>query len=92
MSKHDKPTPYTKKQLSTQILNAYTSIHDLNCGCNNPLLHIVEQIFEKEPTIKQQCLTSQEDGGDQETGTDIDGFGPGELERLFAEDADADTG
>lgn len=91
MSKHEKPTKYSKKALDIQILNTYTSVHDLNCGCDNPLFHIVQQIFEKEPEIKQKCLTTGENGDTREEDFDIDGLGPGELEALFAEPEDAAT-
>lgn len=91
MSKYEKPTKYSKKALDIQILNTYTSVHDLNCGCERPLHHIVEQIFEKEPSIKKECLTTGENGDTPADDFDIDGLGPGELEALFAEGEDAAT-
>lgn len=80
------PPRYTKKQLTLQTVNSYVSIHDLNCNCKEPLKHIINQITEQEPSLKPWLATTTEDTGDQNGDGDIDGFGPGELERLFAED------
>lgn len=75
---------YTKKQLNLQIVNCYVSIHDTHCHCKSPLKHIIQQIEEQEPSLK--CHVSTTDAaGNQDGEKDIDAFGPGELELLFAE-------
>jgi len=86
------PPRYTKKQLTLQTVNAYVHIHDLNCNCQEPLKHVIKQILDQEPTIKPWLATITEENGDQDGEKDIDGFGPGELERLFAEDAATNEG
>ncbi len=86
------PPNYTKKQLNLQMVNAYVHIHDLHCHCKSPLNHIIEQIHQQEPTIKKWPVTTTAADGTQDTDAAIDHFGPGELERLFAEDAGENTG
>lgn len=76
---------YTPRQLNLQQVNTYVAVHDLNCNCKNPLRHIIKQIQQQEPTLKCHHFTTAEDGN-QDGDVDIDGFGPGELEKLFAED------
>lgn len=100
MSKFYTPSKYSRKQKNLQEINLHVAIHDLNCGCNNPLKHIIYQFLEQEPSINftnkeikqlQQCHSTGKDGDDH--GDDDTGFGPGDLEQLFAEDADtANTG
>lgn len=80
------PPKYTPKQLNLQIVNCYVGIHDLHCHCKSPLNHIIQQIKQQEPTLPWHDTTTK-DGGNQDGEKDIDAFGPGELERLFAEDA-----
>lgn len=79
---------YTPKQLQLQMVNAYVHIHDLHCHCKSPLRHIIQQIENQEPSIKKWRDTTTADDGDQHGGDVIDQFGPGELERIFAEDED----
>lgn len=90
----DYVTPnYTKRQLNLQMVNLYVSIHDLHCHCKSPLKHIIKQIEEQEPTIKKCPDTTIAATGNQDGEDAIDQFGPGELDRLFAEDdAAADEG
>lgn len=86
---YSKPCAYNKKALNLQIVNTYVAVHDLNCGCNEPLQHIIRQIEDQEPTVKT-CRTTTA-AGDAPTTTDgIDDFGGDELERLFAEDDEKD--
>lgn len=74
------------RQKNLQIVNTYVAIHDLNCHCERPLHHIIQQIHDQEPTLqKELCLTTAKDGGDPTGKETIDDFGPGELEALFAE-------
>lgn len=89
---YSKPVKYSQKGLNLQIVNTYVAVHDLNCGCNEPLTHIIKQIQEQEPSVKKWPTTT--DTGDahgQEDG--VDGLGEGELEALFADgDAENTTG
>lgn len=78
-----------QRSTKLQWLNHLASTHDLLCKCDHPLKHTVNTIFEIEPELKKECLTTQEDGGDVDT---IDGLGDGELEALFAQDEKEDTG
>lgn len=91
MSKYEKPK-LSPRQKNLQIVNAYVAIHDLNCHCEKPLHHILQQIYDQEPTlIKEKCPSTTIAGEDHTGETDIDGFGPGELESLFADAEDAAT-
>lgn len=85
-----KPAKYTKKQLNLQIVNTYVNIHDLNCGCDEPLKHIIQQIQDQEPSLKP-CLTTTATGEDPGPVDGVDGLGDGELEALFAETNEEDT-
>ncbi len=85
------PPKYTKRQLNLQMVNSYVGIHDLHCHCKSPLKHIIKQIEEQEPTLKCQDTTTAVTGNQDGEGG-IDDFGPGELERLFAEGDDEKEG
>lgn len=86
------PANLTKKQLQLQNVNCFVNIHDLNCYCKEPLKHIIQQILTQEPSLKPWLATTIADTGNQDGEKDIDGFGPGELERLFAEGDDEKEG
>lgn len=92
MSKFYKPVPTSLKHRNLQWINLNVAVHDQHCHCEEPLKHIIFGILEQEPTLKftpeeskeiQKCLTTS-DLGDA-AGTE-DGFGDGDLERLFADD------
>jgi len=98
MSKYYQTIPYTYKHKSRDWINTNVSVHDLYCSCDKPLEHIILGIIDQEPNLRfdeqdkikiQKCLTTTKD-------TDaLDGFGDGELEKLFEDDIgepDADTG
>lgn len=85
------PPKYSTKQLNLQVVNCYVGIHDLTCHCKHPLRHIIKQIEDQEPSLKCRVTTTEKDGDHAGEG-DIDQFGPGELERLFAEDAEENEG
>lgn len=85
-----KPTKYSKKGLQLQIVNTYVNIHDLNCGCDEPLKHIIKQIEEQEPTLKR-CHTTTETGENHGQEDFVDELGEGDLEALFAEPDGEDT-
>lgn len=91
---------YSPRQQENNILNACCGVHDLACGCKDPLKCVATLIFFKaEPTNfnkeeKKQilkCLGMEDtaiDGGDRTT-ADAD-IGPGDLDLLFAEDGDGE--
>ena len=92
MTNYYKQIQWSQKHKDLNFVNSICSNHDLWCCCNDPLKHTIITILKQEPTIKfdkedskiiQKCLTTTEDGGD---GDVLDGFGDGELEKLFGED------
>lgn len=86
MSKLWKPTKLTPRQQNLQTVNTYVNVHDLTCNCNEPLKHIIQQITEQEPSIKKETWFTTTDNGENPGGVgDVDDFGEGELEALFAE-------
>ncbi|AAL11041.1 ORF2 [Torque teno mini virus 8] len=93
------PTKDSHRQKNLKWLNFVTHAHDIFCDCDSPLQHTVANILIQEPNIKfntqekdllKKCLgetTTTEGAGDPE------GFGDGDLERLFTEDfGEEDTG
>lgn len=82
---------YGKNAMKNQLLNTIVGNHDLVCSCESPLKHITNIIFEKAPPSNfteeekkkiKKCL------GEEPTtdliATEDDGFGPGDLDQLFA--------
>lgn len=69
---------YTGKGLEGQWLNLIYSSHDLCCGCSTPINHL-------QHLLKCRGLigTKEEDGQEEETPEE--GFGSGDLEKLFEE-------
>ena len=88
---YSKPVKYSKKGLNLQIVNTYVNIHDLNCGCTQPLKHIIQQIEDQEPSIKEWRTTTAT-GDDHGPEDGVDGLGEGELEALFADTEEDTTG
>lgn len=86
------PPKYSKRQLDLQNVNTYVNVHDCSCRCKSPLKHIIQQILHQEPTLKPWLATTIADAGNHDGEKDIDGFGPGELEALFAEGEDTKDG
>ncbi len=96
-SNYYKKTFYNASGQQKQLLNCIVGDHDLICCCEEPLQHITDLIFTANPDIKfkeetkqkiQKCLgTTQEEDGDDDAG-----IGEGELDRLFAEEFDENTG
>lgn len=92
MSSLWKKPPFTPRQHDTHWMNLIFSTHDLYCGCKDPILHLMYTINRDNNAPKPiedlqniKCLltgiTGEETGDIEDTG-----FGPGDLERLFAED------
>ena len=63
------------------LLNLINHAHDLICPCEQGIVHTHEIIEEINPELKKCRSTTTAQDGDV-----IDGFGPGELDALFAED------
>ncbi len=87
MSKFLKKGYYEGRALETQWINATFSIHDLFCGCLDPINHLKE-------IHKQQCHPTKDVGiGTETTGdNDDDVIKPGDLEELFKEENTANQG
>lgn len=91
-----KETVYSPKQLETHWINNIFHSHDLFCGCPKPLLHLLTVINRNSAAPKPeseipniQCLLT----GETTMATTGDhGIEEGELEKLFAEDTEEDTG
>lgn len=62
-------------------VNTIVMIHNLQCECDKPLDHTIDVIYQQEPTLKlPKCH------GGEDPITEEEGFGPGDLEALFADD------
>ncbi len=97
-----KPAVYTSEnQKKLQWLNFCNQSHDLICGCDEPTKHLLKTILEKsnwlditedKKTTIKQCLGLEEDhtATEDKPGEEDEGFGPGDLETLFAEDNEPD--
>lgn len=86
MSKFLTPALYKNKALETQWLNNIHSTHDLFCGCDDTIRHLISILS---TGGKQLCLpsTSTEDATTQTGGEDVeDILDEGDLDALFAED------
>lgn len=92
------PVIRTFKQIQSDWKNLIVHIHDNICSCDDPIEHTIHNLTTnpkelrlKESTKKQlqQCLTTTEDHTEEDV---IDGFGDGELDALFAQDTEEDTG
>lgn len=94
MSKQLQNVKYGPKQLETNWVNNIFHSHDLFCGCDNPLKHLIIILNKQGKAPKPEseaknilCLITGE--GDS-TDPEEEPFGDGELERLFAEDPSGD--
>ncbi len=89
----------TTRELSLQWRNMIVHFHDIICKCNSPLEHTIDNIICNEPNLRlpestkkqlQKCLS-----GTADTGADAaadDGLQDGDLEALFADTDENDTG
>lgn len=71
---------YGPGALEQNWLNTIYGTHDLMCGCPKPIEHLLQ-------ILKKKCLLT-EDGtdGEEKGDTPEEGFGPGDLDKLFEED------
>nr|ALN98240.1 ORF2 [Chimpanzee anellovirus] len=95
MSKLLTPALYKGKSLENQWINGIFHQHDLFCGCHDPITHLLTVLNRQGKAPKPEseipnikCLIT---GEDNVPGEDVDAFGPGELEALFADGPTADT-
>nr|ALN98243.1 ORF2 [Chimpanzee anellovirus] len=93
MSKLLTTAKYTGRNIENQWINNVYSSHDLFCGCNDPILHLLTVINKGSQAQKPEeeiqnikCLIT----GDPTKITAEDLFEEGELERLFTEDDGTD--
>lgn len=92
MSKLLQHPTFTGSALEGQWINTLHNTHDLFCGCNKPLQHLLTIYNKKGNAPKPEeeiknilCLIT----GDKDSTTlEEDGFEEGELEKLFEEDGD----
>lgn len=94
-----RPTYYNSTSIQQQMLNTFVSVHDLTCGCDHPIEHILwttatkgkpTGFTEEEKSTLKKCLGFGENltiKEEEETGIE-----DGDLDRLFAEDDTEDTG
>lgn len=68
------------------LLNLINHAHDLICDCEQGIPHTHKIIEEINPDLKKCHTTTTDNHGDV-----VDGFGPGELDALFAEDGEKDA-
>lgn len=99
MTNYLRPTFYNNRGKHTQWINNICNSHDLLCGCETPIKHLILTIAEREEKIEVtteekrnilKCLSTTEDLTTK-TGEDgdIDEIG---LDAIFAEDMDDGTG
>lgn len=94
MSKLWTPPVYGPKGLELQFYNGIFHIHDLHCGCKDPIIHILSQIAIQSGNTnlslhqlkKLKCRLTGEDGAEEEEET----ITAGDLEQLFKEPFDAE--
>lgn len=101
MSDNFKKTYYSTRALHNQYLNSIVNIHDLFCVCDDPFVHTTNLIFEQVKPTKFTEENKQQIKKCLGIGTEEDAAGPGdavdgltgeELEKLFDEGPDEETG
>lgn len=91
MSKLQQKTIYGDRALQIQWMNLIFNSHGMICGCDNPRKHL-EDLLELDN--KKCLLTTTDTDGDADHRGDVDihGFDAGDLEELFKDSTDGDTG
>lgn len=86
------------KQLQLDWKNLLVHVHDNLCACDSPIEHTIHNLTENPKELRlstatkkqlQQCLTTTDAHIKKDV---IDGFADGELDALFAQDTEEDTG
>lgn len=88
MSKFLKPGFYDGKALEQQYMNAVYSIHDLMCGCLDPINHLIE-IRKRDKWLPTKDAATTTENGDQED--DDFPLTGGDLAQLFDTDKEEDA-
>lgn len=91
--------------MELHLTNSTIQIHDLGCGCRDPLRHMLHLLLNNkiESTIKEEtkqqikCLLEQDSGDGETTAVDtphggVDDLEPGDLDALFGEPFEDDSG
>lgn len=92
------PTYLSDKAKEKALLNSIFTSHDLCCGCPDPpthLLHLIAPIVKPEHLNKEEKATIRKCLSgiiEEEDPTGEDGFAPGDLEQLFADDVGENDG
>lgn len=93
MSSFLTPAIYSKNGLENQWVNTTWNTHELFCGCNDPWKHLAS-ILSRQGS--QLCLpsTTTADAGTQAptAGEEEDTLQEGDLDKLFEEDFDDESG
>lgn len=88
MSRYE-PPKYNSKALQLQWVNTLVNVHDLHCGCNDPLQHTIIAITTQEKNLRftepekknlKKCLFGEEDTQEEDV------IGDADLAALFSED------
>lgn len=94
MSDYLTPALYQKRALELQWMNNIVSSHDLMCGCNKPIQHL-EHCLDKFSYKECRSTTAigYPDGGEGDHHGEEDlHIEEGDLDKLFEEPFDEDTG
>lgn len=90
------PVKNSIKNRNLDWINCIVQVHNLQCSCETPLEHTVEEILHQEPNLDYKKPTKCPTGTVDQLTTEEDVFGEGSLEALFAEnfgeEEDAPTG
>lgn len=83
------PSKYNSKTAQLQWINTIVNVHDLHCGCNDPLEHTIIGITTQEKNLRfsdtekknlKKCLFGEEDTHEEDV------IGEDDLAALFSED------
>lgn len=89
-SRYVRPT-LSAKNRNLDWINCIVQVHNLQCQCDTPLEHTVEEILIQEPNLQfnkpEKCLGTTKDLST----ADVDAFGDGDLEKLFEQDFGEDA-
>lgn len=85
MSKFMREPAYSPRRLEQQWINGCIHLHDLCCGCPDPLKHLKHLLTKEEKcpsTTTEETTSTKETGGT--TTTDDVNIDAGDLDALFA--------
>lgn len=79
------PVKTSKRNQRLDWINGIVQIHNLICGCEEPLKHTIEEIWAQEPSLHPYHQSCPGTGNGDHTG-DVAELENGDLDRLFADD------